>query len=50
MEKCASRSSVLLALPEGLPEGIFSNRKSQFGYILEGLAMEDIGIFHGYLV
>jgi hypothetical protein len=28
-----------------LPDGIFSNRKSQFGYILEGLAMEDVGIF-----
>jgi hypothetical protein len=23
----------------------FSNQKSQFGYILEGLAMEDVGIF-----
>jgi hypothetical protein len=24
---------------------IFSNQKSKFGYILEGLAMEDVGIF-----
>jgi hypothetical protein len=29
----------------GLPDGIFSNQKSQFGKLLEGLAMEDVGIF-----
>jgi hypothetical protein len=29
----------------GVPDGIFSNQKFQFGYILEGLAMEDVGIF-----
>jgi hypothetical protein len=28
-----------------LPDGIFSNQKSKFGQILEGLAMEDVGIF-----
>jgi hypothetical protein len=33
-----------------LPDGIFSNQKSQFGYILEGLAMEDIGKFMTILV
>jgi hypothetical protein len=27
-----------------LPNGIFSKQKSQFGQILEGLAMEDVGI------
>jgi hypothetical protein len=27
----------------GLPVGFFSNQKSQFGYILEGPAMEDVG-------
>jgi hypothetical protein len=27
-------------------EYIFSNQKSQFGYIWEGLAIEDVGIFH----
>jgi hypothetical protein len=27
-----------------LPDGIFSNKKSQFGKILEGLEMEDVGI------
>jgi hypothetical protein len=34
----------------GLPGGIFSNQKSQFGQILEGLAMEDVGIFYCHLV
>jgi hypothetical protein len=34
----------------GLPDGIFSNQKSRFGYILEGLAMEDVGTLYGYLV
>jgi hypothetical protein len=31
----------------GLPDGIFSNQKYQFGYILEGLAMEGVGILNG---
>jgi hypothetical protein len=34
----------------GLPDGFFSNQKYRFGYILEGLAMEDVGIFYGHLV
>jgi hypothetical protein len=29
---------------------IFSNQKSQFGQILEGLAMEDVGKVYGHLV
>jgi hypothetical protein len=33
-----------------LPDGIFSDQKSQFGQILDGLAMKDVGIFYGYLV
>jgi hypothetical protein len=41
------KQSILLP---GLPDGFFSNQKSQFGYILEGLAMEDVGIFYGHLV
>jgi SOS-response transcriptional repressor LexA len=36
--------------PAGLPDGIFSSQKSQFWLLLEGLAMEDVGIFHGHLV
>jgi hypothetical protein len=34
----------------GLPDGIFSNQKSQFGLILECLAMEDVGAFYGHSV
>jgi hypothetical protein len=34
----------------GLPDGLFSNQKSKFGQIVEGLAMEDDGIFYGRLV
>jgi hypothetical protein len=37
-------------LSAGLPDGSFSNQKSKFGLILEGLAMEDVGIFYGHLV
>jgi hypothetical protein len=33
-----------------MPDGIFSNQKSQFGLILEGLKMDDAGIFYGCLV
>jgi hypothetical protein len=45
-----------------LPDGTFSNQKFQFGYILEGLEVENVyfmaiwyilwpfGIFHGHLV
>jgi hypothetical protein len=37
-----------------LPDGIFSNQKSLFGYLPEGLAMEVIvrpfGLFYGHLV
>jgi hypothetical protein len=34
----------------GLPDGIFSNQKSHFGELLEGLAIKDVGIFFGHLV
>jgi hypothetical protein len=34
----------------GMPDAIFSNQKSQFGYIWETLAMEDGGIFYYHLV
>jgi hypothetical protein len=29
----------------GLQDGLFSNQKSKFGYILKRLAVEDVGIF-----
>jgi hypothetical protein len=39
---------VLLFEP-GLPDGLFSNQKSQCGYILEGLGMENVVIFYVHL-
>jgi hypothetical protein len=33
----------------GLPDGLFSNQKSQCGYILEGLGMENDVIFYDHL-
>jgi hypothetical protein len=33
-----------------LPDGIFSSLKSQFGKILEGRALEDVGTFYGHLL
>jgi hypothetical protein len=32
-----------------LPDGIFSNQKSQFGYILKGLRIENVGVVYGNL-
>jgi hypothetical protein len=34
----------------GLPDGLFSNQKSKFGFILEGLVMEEVAMFYGHLV
>jgi hypothetical protein len=45
-----------LDLRSGLPDGTISNQKYQFGLILKGPAMEDVGIkwpfglFYGHLV
>jgi hypothetical protein len=33
----------------GLPDGIFSDQKSKLGFILEGVEMENVGIFSGHL-
>jgi hypothetical protein len=33
-----------------LPDGLFSDQKSEFGQILEGLAMENLGILYDLLV
>jgi hypothetical protein len=33
-----------------LPDGIFLDQKSQFELIVEGLDMEDVGIFYGHSV
>jgi hypothetical protein len=32
----------------GLPDGLFEDQKSQFGYIFEGLGAENVGIFYGH--
>jgi hypothetical protein len=32
-----------------LPDGLFSNRRSQFGEILEGPRLKNVVIFYGYL-
>jgi hypothetical protein len=37
------------AEPQRLPNGIFSYQKFQFGSVLEGLGMENVGIFYGNL-
>jgi hypothetical protein len=34
----------------GLPDGIFSNQKSQFGSILKSLTMKDVDLFYGHLI
>jgi hypothetical protein len=34
----------------GLPDGIFSYQKFQFGKIIEDLSMEDVGIFYGHYI
>jgi hypothetical protein len=41
---------LLLAQNAGLPDGTFSNQKSQFVYIYEGLCVENVGKFYGHLV
>jgi hypothetical protein len=33
----------------GLPDGLFSSQKFQFGYILEGLRLENVDMFYGHL-
>jgi hypothetical protein len=30
----------------GLPDGTFANQKSKFWYILEGVGMENVGLFY----
>jgi hypothetical protein len=38
---------ILPSMCTWLPDGLFSNQKSQFGYILEGLGMENV-VFYGH--
>jgi hypothetical protein len=50
----AESTNLLLAISRengtraGLPDGIFSNKKSRSEIILHGLAMEDAGLFYGH--
>jgi hypothetical protein len=37
---------IVIVTGAGMPDGLFSNQKSQFGQILEGLAMETVCIFY----
>jgi hypothetical protein len=39
----------LLSLEAGLPDGLFSNQKSQFGKISEDLRFYNVDIFYGHL-
>jgi hypothetical protein len=52
-DKCCRRRRLFPHLRDAgaavLPDGIFSNQKSQFGKILEGLRMEKVGIFRAHL-
>jgi hypothetical protein len=32
-----------------LPDGVFSNQKYKFGFILEGLGMQNVGLFYFHL-
>jgi hypothetical protein len=36
-------------LQPGLPDGLFSNQKSQIGKNFQSLRLENIGIFYGHL-
>jgi hypothetical protein len=37
-------------LKSGLPDGMFVFKKLKLGYILEGIGMENVGMFYGNLV
>jgi hypothetical protein len=45
-----SRQFILEGSGSGLPDGLFSYQKSQFGYILVDLGMENNVIYYGHLV
>jgi hypothetical protein len=49
IDRWPSQTVRLNFLP-GLPDGLFSNQKSEFGYNFEGLRMDYVGIFYSQLV
>jgi hypothetical protein len=48
-EKLETKRVFVPDAESGLPDGLFSNQKSQFGQILEGLRWENVAIFYGHL-
>jgi hypothetical protein len=38
-----------ISVAQGVPDGLFSNKKYQFGYILEGYKLENVEKCYGYL-
>jgi hypothetical protein len=45
----SNEQSACRCFQSGLPDGIFSNQKYQYWYILEGLGMENFGICYGHV-
>jgi hypothetical protein len=44
------RKIFFFRLKSGLPDGMFVFKKLKLGYILEGIGMENVGMFYGNLV
>jgi hypothetical protein len=42
------KCSPIVQLRTGLPDVLFSYPKSQFGYIFEGLGLENVGVFYDH--
>jgi hypothetical protein len=48
VQRAAGVTGISLTSP-GLPDGLFSYQKSQFGYIFEDHGLENFGVFYGHL-
>jgi hypothetical protein len=44
-----SHESRQIGFQAGVPDGLFSNQKSQFGKNFQGLRLENVDIFYGHL-
>jgi hypothetical protein len=49
-ENWGERAAVKALFASWLPDGLLSYQKYQFGYILEGLGIENVGIFYDHLI
>jgi hypothetical protein len=50
VQKDSSKTFCQVATSQAwLPDGIFSNQKSQFGLILEGIGMVNVGILYDHM-